>query len=81
MSEKIVTGLLRGKMHFNGLIISDCMEMNAISKTYGIEAASVAAVKAGIDLIFISHFHDKVRSTAARMIEAVKNGEIFRRKN
>ena len=76
MSEKIVTGLLRDKMHFNGLIISDCMEMNAISKTYGIEAASVAAVKAGIDLIFISHFHDKVRSTAARITEAVKNGEI-----
>lgn len=76
MSEKIVTGLLREKMHFDGLIISDCMEMNAISKTYGIEAASVAAVKAGIDLIFISHFHDKVRSTAARMIEAVKSGEI-----
>ena len=76
MSKKLVDGLLREKMHFDGLIISDCMEMNAISRHYGIEEGTVKAINAGIDLIFISHFHDKVRSTAARIIEAVKSGEI-----
>lgn len=76
MSKKIVTGLLREQMYFDGLIISDCMEMNAISRTYGIEEGAVRAVNAGIELIFISHFHDKVRTTAARIIEAVRTGEI-----
>lgn len=76
MSEKIVTGLLREQMHFDGLIISDCMEMNAISKTYGIEEGTIKAINAGIELIFISHFHDKVKTTAARILEAVKSGEI-----
>lgn len=76
MSKKLVSGLLRKQMHFDGLIISDCMEMNAISRHYGIEEGTVKAINAGIDLIFISHFHDKVKSTAARIREAVKSGEI-----
>lgn len=76
MSERIVTGILKRDMGFSGLVISDCMEMNAISKTYGIEEGCIRAVKAGIDLIFISHFHDKVRSTLNALKEAVLSGDI-----
>ena len=76
MSEKLITGILRKDMKFSGLILSDCMEMNAISKTYGIEEGCIRAVKAGIDLIFISHFHKKVKSALNALKEAVLSGEV-----
>ena len=76
MSRKIVTDLLRTEMGFDGLIISDCMEMNAISTTYGIEEGVIRAVLAGIELIFISHKHDKVRSAMDALEQAVEQGRV-----
>ncbi len=55
MSKAIVTDLLRNELGFKGLIFSDCMEMDAIAKHYGTVDASVAALKAGVDLVCISH--------------------------
>ena len=76
MSRKIVTGLLRQELGFQGLIISDCMEMNAISRTYGIEEGVIRAVQAGIELIFVSHLHDKVRSSMEALAAAVEQGRV-----
>ena len=76
MSRKIVTGLLRQELGFQGLIISDCMEMNAISRTYGIEEGVIRAVQAGIELIFVSHLHDKVRSSMEALAAAVELGRV-----
>ena len=76
MSRKIVTGILRQELGFDGLIISDCMEMNAISRTYGIEEGVVRAVEAGIELIFVSHLHDKVRSSMEALEKAVESGRL-----
>ena len=76
MSRKIVSGLLREKMGFDGLIISDCMEMNAISSEYGIERGVAAAVAAGIELIFISHRHDKVKSAIETLRREITEGRI-----
>ena len=76
MSRRIVSDILRGEMGFDGLIISDCMEMNAISQTYGIEEGAIRAVLAGIELIFISHWHDKVRSTMEALEQAVQQGRV-----
>lgn len=55
MSRSIITDLLRTEMGFDGLITSDCMMMEAISKYYGTVAGCKAAAKAGMDLIFVSH--------------------------
>ena len=55
MSRRIMTGLLREKMGFKGLIISDCMMMGAIAEYYGTLEGTLAAVRAGVDLVFISH--------------------------
>lgn len=76
MSRKIVSGLLREKMGFDGLIISDCMEMNAISREYGIERGVIEAVAAGIELIFISHKHNKVKSAIDALQREITEGYI-----
>lgn len=76
LSYKVLTGLLRKKLGFNGLIITDCMEMKAIDEHFGIEKAPVMAVKAGADLICISHTLEKQIAACRSIVKAVRDGEI-----
>ena len=76
MSSKILTEILRKKLGFEGLIITDCMEMGAIKNYYGTVEGVIKAVKAGADLIHISHSIDVQEKAVIRLKEAVKSGEI-----
>ncbi|MGM9600659.1 MAG: beta-N-acetylhexosaminidase [Faecousia sp.] len=76
MSRKLVTDLLRQKLHFEGLILSDCMEMNAISKFYGTAAGVKDAFRAGVDLAFISHYADVAEQAAILTAAALESGEL-----
>ena len=68
-------GLLRGEMKFDGLIFTDSMSMDAISKNFGDDRAAVMAVKAGVD--FVLHSPDD--DAAFKAIKAaVESGEIDR---
>jgi beta-N-acetylhexosaminidase len=51
LSRAVLTGLLREKLGFQGVIMSDDMEMKAISSHYGLEKSLPAAVAAGVDLL------------------------------
>ncbi|WP_030232253.1 MULTISPECIES: glycoside hydrolase family 3 protein [unclassified Streptomyces] len=53
LSRRILTGLLRGELGYDGLIVTDGMEMRAIAGTYGIERGSVLALAAGADAICV----------------------------
>ncbi|MDP2604847.1 MAG: beta-N-acetylhexosaminidase [Deltaproteobacteria bacterium] len=55
LSEKIVTGLLRQDLGYDGVVFSDDMEMKAISANYGEEEAAGLAVRAGIDVLLFCH--------------------------
>ena len=55
VSRTIVTGLLRGELGFGGLVISDALEMHAVSATLGLEETAVRAIAAGIDLLCLGH--------------------------
>ena len=55
MSKRIVTSILKERMGFRGLVLSDCMEMDAIQKYYGTAKGVAAAMAAGVDLVFVSH--------------------------
>jgi beta-N-acetylhexosaminidase len=76
LSQKILTGLLRNQLGFEGVIVTDCLEMNAIAETIGVARGAVEAIKAGSDFILVSH--SLVRQTAAleAVMEAVMTGEI-----
>ncbi len=50
LSHKIMTGLLRDELGFDGLSITDALEMKAIAKTHSPAQAVVAALKAGVDM-------------------------------
>src|SRR5690606_12198516 len=55
MSRRILTGLLKEEMGFSGLVISDCLMMGAIRDHFGTLEGAVQAVRAGVDLVFMSH--------------------------
>ncbi|AAK78164.1 beta-N-acetylhexosaminidase [Clostridium acetobutylicum] len=76
LSYRVLTDLLRNKMGFKGIIITDCMEMKAIAEFYGSDKAAVMAIKAGADLICISHSAAVQKACIRRIKEAVINKEI-----
>ncbi len=55
LSKRIVTGILRDRMGYDGVIISDDMQMGAIRKYYGFEQAITLAIQAGIDILIIAN--------------------------
>jgi len=55
LSERIVTGLLRHQLGFDGVVFSDDMEMKAISDNYGPEESVTLGARAGIDVFLFCH--------------------------
>jgi beta-N-acetylhexosaminidase len=73
LSRPILTGLLRDELKFDGLVFTDSMSMNAISRNFPPDKAAAMAVKAGVD--FVLHSPDD--DLAFRGIKtAVQSGEI-----
>lgn len=76
MSRYIVTDLLKKKIGYEGLILTDCMEMLAIQDHYGTPEGTVAALKAGIDLAEISSTIALEWGAAKAVNEAAERGEF-----
>ena len=57
LSRPIMIDLLRGELGFEGLVLSDDMQMGAIVAEYGLEEAAVEAVRAGVDIIMLTNQH------------------------
>ncbi|MFJ9578447.1 glycoside hydrolase family 3 protein [Streptomyces sp. NPDC101191] len=79
LSPQILTGLLRRELGFEGLIVTDGMEMQAISSTYGIERGSVLAIAAGADAICVGGGladEDTVLRLRDALVNAVRTGEL-----
>ncbi len=79
MSHKIITGLLKEKLGFQGLVVSDCMEMSAIKKYYGTVEGCLQAIGAGVDLIFISHTASVAREVSDALTMALEDGRLSRK--
>lgn len=76
LSPAVIDGLLRGEMLYDGLVLTDCLEMDAIAQYYGVERAAVMAVEAGVDILLVSHRLDRQLSVLRTLEEAVQNGRI-----
>ncbi|GAA2488302.1 glycoside hydrolase family 3 protein [Streptomyces gobitricini] len=79
LSPRILTGLLRRELGYEGLIVTDGMEMRAIASTYGIERGSVLALAAGADAICVGGgLADEgiVLRLRDALVDAVRTGEL-----
>jgi beta-N-acetylhexosaminidase len=73
LSSKIVGQFLQNDLGFQGLIVTDALDMGAIVNTYGVDSATVLAVKAGIDILLV--LPDETRAIDA-IVRAVGTGGI-----
>lgn len=73
LSPMILQDKLRGELGFDGVIVTDAMEMGAIIRQYPVEDACVAAIKAGVDILLCVREYPKVFDT---VVAAVRRGEI-----
>lgn len=73
ISHTIITKLLRDSLKFNGLIISDALDMKAITKQLKPGQAVISGIRAGLDIILAPS--DPINSIKA-VVRAVKNGEL-----
>lgn len=76
LSRKVTHDLLREELKYDGLIVTDCLEMDAVKETYGIEKGSVMALKAGADIIMICHTYESQLGAVELAWEAVNKGEL-----
>lgn len=76
LSHAVLTGLLREELGFEGVIITDCLEMHAIAKFFGISEGAVKAVEAGADCVLVSHTLSDQISAIEAVKEAVNSGRI-----
>ena len=76
LSPKVVTGLLRQEMGYEGMVCTDDLTMGAISSTYGMGEAAVMAVEAGCDLLLVCHGADNLTAARDALLEAVETGRI-----
>ncbi len=76
ISPRIVRDVLRNQMGYDGVVVTDDMEMRAITETVGTERGVVLALKAGNDLACVSHRHDRQIGALDAMRAAVASGEL-----
>src|SRR5262249_26834138 len=74
----ILQGILRQRLGFDGLIVSDDLEMKAIADNFGIEQTIIRGANAGIDLFFICHNLALQHEAIDLLIRAVERGEVPR---
>jgi beta-N-acetylhexosaminidase len=71
LSAKTVTGLLRNELGYRGPVISDDMQMRAITSRYGVEDAACMAINAGVDILVFGNNLDYDPQIVTKIITAV----------
>ncbi len=78
LSANVMTDLLRNTYQYQGLILSDDMEMGAMAKHYAFSDMGVMAVKAGADIVLVCHDYGHERETYEGLVKAYQEDEAFR---
>ncbi len=87
LSRAVMTGLLRGELGWDGVIVTDDLHMNAITERYTLEESLRLAVEAGADMLLLSGNSpgaafdpDMPRKAHRALVALVKNGSISRQR-
>ncbi|MFZ5441769.1 MAG: beta-N-acetylhexosaminidase [Myxococcota bacterium] len=78
MSRKVLDGLLRRELGYQGVVVSDDLEMKAISEHFSIERAVVDGLLAGVDAFLVCHHADVQRRAIDALVKAVEQGTVPR---
>lgn len=76
ISREVPYDLLRKRIGYEGVIVTDCLEMDAVKDTYGTPEGAVLALKGGNDMAMISHTLDFQRRAFDLVHNAYNSGEL-----
>lgn len=76
LSPTLLTGLLRHDLDFQGLVITDCLEMKGVAARWGSAEAAVLAVMAGADILLCCHTWETQRAIRDAVVTAAESGRI-----
>lgn len=76
LSRTVVTGLLRERLGFDGLVVTDDFEMQAIADRFEMGEAAVRSIEAGCDLVLVCHRLDRQRRVIEAIADAITTGRI-----
>ena len=72
LSSPIITGILRNKLKYDGVVVSDDMQMEAISVNYSLETAIELAIQAGVDILVFANNSVYEEDIAERAVGIIK---------
>ncbi len=76
LSRPVITGILREELGFDGVVVSDDLEMSAIADRFDLGEASVRFLAAGGDLVVICHDAERQRAAVAAVEKAAQIGRL-----
>lgn len=76
LSRRILTGLLRNELGFEGLIVTDSMTMEAITTEWGIEESTIMAKEAGVDVLESSEAPEGMLVRHTALVDAIESGRL-----
>ncbi len=77
LSSNVLNGILRNKLKFSGLVFTDAMEMDAISKNYKKEKRATLAILAGADVILLTSYGKNTKEYYDMILESIQNKEFI----
>jgi beta-N-acetylhexosaminidase len=78
MSRSALDGILRDQMHYDGVVISDDLEMKAIADHFALEDVIIRGVDAGCDLFAVCHSAELQNEFIDILVRAVERGDVSR---
>jgi beta-N-acetylhexosaminidase len=76
MSRAVIRGILREKLGYDGLVLSDDVEMRAIADNYGVEEAVLRGLHAGVDHFLVCHTAALAQRAIEAVVRAIERGEV-----
>ena len=76
LSKKIITDWLRKDMGYNGVVVTDDMDMGALAKHYTFGDMAVQSIQAGSDILLVCHEYEHMQEAYNGLMKAVKDGTI-----
>jgi beta-N-acetylhexosaminidase len=76
LSSRVLTDLLRHELEFQGVILTDCLEMAAIAERLGVGGGAVKAIEAGADMVLVSHSPHRQHEALTCLAAATADGGL-----
>ena len=76
LSKVIITDWLRKDMGYNGVVVTDDMDMGALAKHYTFGDMAVQSILAGSDILLVCHEYEHMQEAYNGLMKAVKDGQI-----